>query len=72
MADCKMLEKCIFFNDKMQNMPAVADIYKQNYCRGDFSKCARFMVAEALGKEKVPSTLFPNQVELASEIIRKG
>ncbi len=72
MADCKMLEKCIFFNDKMQNMPAVADIYKQNYFRGDFSKCARFMVAEALGKEKVPSTLFPNQVELASEIIRKG
>ncbi len=72
MADCKMLEKCIFFNDKMQNMPAVADIYKQNYCRGDFSKCARFMVAEALGKEKVPSILFPNQVELASEIIRKG
>ncbi len=72
MADCKMLQTCPFFNDRMQNMPAVADIYKRNYCRGDFLKCARFVVLEALGKEKVPPTLFPNQIDLALEIIRKG
>lgn len=69
MADCEKLAKCPFFNDKMADMPSMAAVYKQNYCKGDFSKCARFMVSKALGLDRVPSTLFPNQIEKAQALI---
>ncbi|MGE3063540.1 MAG: hypothetical protein AB7T10_07910 [bacterium] len=72
MTDCAHLVKCPFFNDRMQSMPATADIYKKRYCRGDFNNCARFKVSKALGKENVPADLFPNQDERAKEIISDG
>ena len=72
MSDCTHLEKCPFFNDRMQSMPATADMNKRRYCRGDFRNCARFRVSQALGKEKVPGDLFPNQSDRASEIIAAG
>ena len=69
MADCELLEGCVFFNDKMANMPATAELYKDQYCRENNLECARFMVFKALGKEKVPLDLFPNMKEKAQEII---
>jgi hypothetical protein len=72
MADCTHLEKCPFFNDRMQSMPATADIDKKRYCRGEFSNCARFRVSKVLGKEKFPSDLLPNQSDKANEIIAAG
>ncbi|MBN1698014.1 MAG: hypothetical protein JW881_10910 [Spirochaetales bacterium] len=72
MADCECLGGCIFFNDKMGNMPSIASIMKQNYCKTNNSGCARYMVFKALGKEKVPGDLFPNNVEKAKQIIAKG
>ena len=69
MADCECLAGCVFFNDKMKNMPTMANQYKEKYCRGDNSKCARFMVFKALGRENVPTTLFPNQVDAAQKIL---
>ncbi len=72
MADCELLEKCIFFLDKMENMPATAEIYKDQYCRENNLDCARFMVFKALGREKVPLNLFPNMKDKAQEIIVAG
>ena len=69
MADCQCLPTCIFFNDRMADMPAMAASMKKRYCQGDNSQCARFMVFSALGKEKVPTDLFPNNVEKAKLII---
>lgn len=71
MADCEALRGCAFFNDRMDRMSAVAEIYKQNYCRNDSSRCARMMVRKAFGGERVPGDLFPNQVEIAEEMIRR-
>ena len=68
MADCSRLLKCAFFNDRMADMPASAEIYKKNYCKSEFDKCARFRVAAKLGPEKVPSDLFPNQKERADQL----
>jgi hypothetical protein len=62
MADCECLAKCPFFNDKMANMPSMADIMKHRYCHDDWDTCARYRVFKALGREHVPSDLFPNQV----------
>lgn len=69
MANCELLEMCIFFNNHMANMPSTSDVFKKIYCQGDFSKCARHMIVDALGRGTVPSDLFPNQVERANAII---
>jgi hypothetical protein len=72
MANCELLEKCIFFNDKMGNRPGMAEMYKKTFCRGDNSTCARHMVVEAMGRDKVPPNLFPNQADEAKKIISAG
>jgi len=69
MADCESLKGCIFFNDKMPIDKGVGLLFKKNYCQGDNSKCARYMVAKKLGKEKVPQNLYPNMVEKAKELL---
>jgi hypothetical protein len=71
MADCECLIGCAFFNDKMANMPATANIVKKTYCKGNSSNCARHMVFKALGKAKVPSDLYPNMTERVRELSQK-
>lgn len=72
MADCECLAGCLFFNDKMQNMPAAANLLKNRLCRGDNGKCARYMVVKAMGRSNVPADLSPNQVERAAAILAAG
>lgn len=72
MADCECLAGCPFFNDKMQNMPALANIMKNRYCHDDFAHCARHMIFEKLGKEAVPMDLFPNQTDRAEKILAQA
>jgi hypothetical protein len=69
MADCECLPKCVFFNDKMAEMPATAALMKKRYCEGDKSTCARWAVRAALGPTAVPADLFPNQMERAQSLI---
>jgi hypothetical protein len=63
------LAKCPFFNDKMANMPVMADMYKRNYCRGDATSCARYSVFRVLGSAGVPEDLFPNQQDQAERYL---
>ena len=72
MAECVCLPGCPFFNDQMKDMEGMANIYKRKYCLGDSSECARHMVFETLGKEAVPSDLYPNMRERAGKIMRNG
>jgi hypothetical protein len=69
MAECVCLAGCLFFNDRMANMPATATMMKSRYCLADNSQCARFMVFSVLGREAVPATLYPAQVERARQIL---
>jgi hypothetical protein len=71
MAECECLEKCVFFHDKMANMPSMAGMMKKKYCLGDSSICARHVVFEAKGKGSVPGDLFPNQVDRAAQILKR-
>lgn len=71
MADCPLLEKCPFFNDRMAGMPTMASLYKTRFCKGEFPTCARHMVVTGWDREHVPADLFPNQVERAQEILAK-
>jgi len=70
--ECPSLRTCPFFNNKMKDMPATAELMKKRYCLGDNTECARFMVASRLGKEKVPIDLFPGQTDRAMEILMKS
>ena len=72
MANCELLEKCIFFNDQMEDMPAVASLMKSRYCNDNYEDCARMMVVKAIGRENVPNDMFPNQVDYAQRIIGRG
>jgi hypothetical protein len=72
MAQCELLPTCLFFNDKMQNMPAVAGLYKQRYCQGDKMQCARYLVFSQLGRPAVPADLFPNEADRARQILAQA
>lgn len=69
MPECECLSKCPFFNDKMEGTPAMAKMIKEKYCLGDNNDCARYMVFRTLGREKVPSDLYPVQNDRAKQII---
>jgi hypothetical protein len=44
MAKCVMLQKCLFFEDHLKNMPAASDTMKKIYCYWNIAKCARYKV----------------------------
>ena len=68
MADCERLEKCPFFRGRMENMPAVAELIKQCYCRGEQkTECARYQVAVA--GLPVPADLYPLDTIRARSIV---
>ena len=72
MSDCKYIEGCIFFNDRMANMPSMADMYKKRYCKSDWRTCARFQVCEEVGREGTPKDLFPNEDDKVATLIAGG
>jgi hypothetical protein len=69
MPDCEKLPKCAFFNDRMANKPATANMMKKQYCQGDKSTCARYLVCTKKGPEAVPGDLFPNMLDRAKAIL---
>ncbi len=72
MADCQLLKTCPFFEGSLKKMPALADTYRERYCRGDSSRCGRHMIFLAKGRAAVPGNLFPNEVDRALYIIQFG
>lgn len=72
MGHCPSLVGCPFYNDKMADKPAIANLYKRKYCEKDYVNCARWKVGSTLGKQAVPLDLFPNQHERAEEIISQS
>lgn len=66
---CSLIEGCIFFNDKMTNMPSMAAMYKDRYCQDSFETCARYEVFKAVGRENVPRDLYPNETAKVSDIL---
>jgi len=48
MPDCELLATCPFFNDRMHNMSEMAEMCVEQYCKGDYGWCGRYMVFKAL------------------------
>ncbi|MBQ8592453.1 MAG: hypothetical protein IJ485_06895 [Lachnospiraceae bacterium] len=72
MATCEKLEKCPFYQGKMSMDKGLGSMYKQKYCEGDKTICARYMVATKLGPEFVTNSLYPNMMDKANQLIENN
>ena len=62
MTRCSLLSSCLFFKKGLPEMPCTTESLKDKYCRGNYGECARFIVCQACGNDKVPHNLSPNDV----------
>lgn len=69
MGECEFIEKCPFFHDKLAEKPVQIDELKEKYCRNNNLNCARYMIAQAAGKEKMPPDLYPDEKAVAYQVI---
>ena len=72
MATCEKLAKCPFYQGKMSMEKGLGSMYKQKYCEGDKTSCARYTVATTLGPEFVTENLYPNMMDKAKQIIEQN
>lgn len=70
--DCAYLGGCPFYNDKLQMDQGIGSIFKKKYCTGNNELCARYRVLCRLGEGFVPSSLYPNMLDVADEIIEEA
>lgn len=68
---CEKLESCPFYLEEMPVDSSLGKLFRQTYCEGDRTICARYRVSAIIGKEFVPASLYPNMNELADQIIKK-
>lgn len=71
MGTCEKLAKCPFYQGKMSMDSGLGSLYKQRYCEGDKTACARYMIATQLGPEFVNNNIYPNMVDLAKKMIEE-
>ncbi len=72
MATCEKLEKCPFYQGKMDMDSGLGAIYRKKYCEGDKSTCARYKISTTLGPEFVTNSIFPNMNDLADKMIAEN
>lgn len=66
MTTCNYKTSCDFYNDRLDSIPALAELMKENYCLGNFLACARYAFAKANGCSKVPDHILPNEHDFIS------
>lgn len=69
MAACEKLEKCPFYQGKMDINTGLGRMYREKYCEGDKTTCARYIVATQVGPEYVTTSLYPNMNSVAEKIL---
>lgn len=66
---CENIVSCQFFVSCSETSEEKCDELKEQYCFGDFTKCARRKLKQQVGKENVPSELKPNQHGIAKDVL---
>ena len=66
---CEKLQKCPFYQGKMNMDSGLGSMYKKKYCEGDKTLCARYIVATKLGAEYVTNSLYPNMNDAANKLL---
>lgn len=71
MGTCEKLEKCPFYQGKMDINSGLGSMYRKKYCEGDKTICARYRVATQLGPEFVTDRLYPNMDQAADKLLEE-
>ncbi len=66
---CKYFKQSTFFDKQLSKMPSLANMLKQQFCYGDYVHCARYLVREKLGSEKLPPDLYPNDIDRGKSLV---
>ncbi len=66
---CKYAAACPVFTTALGPLPHIGLRYRRAYCRGGWGECARYAVAEAVGRESVPAGMLPNEQDAASALV---
>jgi len=69
MNECEFIEKCPFFQGKLAEKPVETEELKEKYCKNNNLNCARYMIVQAAGPEKMPEDLYPDEKIIAYQII---
>jgi len=72
MSRCEFIENCPFFLGKLAEKPVQIEELKTKYCENNNLNCARYMIAQAVGKELMPPDLYPNEKTVAYEVIAEN
>lgn len=67
--ECELVHHCIFYNSKMEIDDDMRAELAEKFCKNDHSNCARYMIYESLGSDKVPDNLRPDMKSEAISII---
>ena len=60
MDSCELHKTCFFFNDAFSNMPQILGPLREKYCNGNFAICSRYKISQTIGRDMVPTYLYPN------------
>jgi len=51
MADCELMSTCPYFSDEFYGVQELKEGLKDEYCRGEYGRCGRYMVFKAQERE---------------------
>jgi len=69
MGECEYIDKCPLFHGRLAEKPVEIEELKEKYCRKNNLNCARYMIATAAGKDKMPPDLYPHEKVIAYQMI---
>jgi hypothetical protein len=71
---CPYFNECRFMAEKLSEVNFAKNSLNMwietSFCHGGYDKCARYMVADIMGAEKVPSELYPTRIDKATAILQ--
>jgi len=66
---CEYRSACAFYTELKERRPLTLESIKEEYCDGNYSGCARFMVYKTHGPYNVSKYLFPEDIHEACKIL---
>ena len=69
---CEYIIDCAFYIKSAKTLPDEGEEVKSAYCFGDYPKCSRLLVRQAIGVENVPDDMRPDDNEMAEQILEKA
>lgn len=66
---CPLADRCAFYQRHKNFRPEISSQLKEEYCRLDYSRCARLLVHDRVGHEWVPLQMLPYHHEWAQDIL---